>query len=342
MVMTDELFKNMVDIPSVSGNENKFQEFVDSELKSITSSNFEDVMGNYITTIGSGKEKVLITAHADEVGFIVTYINDQGYIYVQPVGGIDADIAVGQVVTIQTKNGPVTGIFGRAEIWDTASSKDKDDITPFKELWIDIGANKKTKELVSIGDPVIFITSIYNLPDAHVLSRAADDKLGVFTVIRTAKNFAEATNPNVTLYIATTTQEEVGSRGVQPVATHVQPKYSIVIDTVPATDVPSADSEELGRIVIGGGPTISRGSNTDHELFAMVTQVAEREQIHFQIEAEPGPTATDADSLQITGSGSATIIIGIPVRYTHFPAQVFSWDDVENCIKLISEVLKSL
>lgn len=340
--MIDQLLQKLVDVPSVSGNEKQFQQIVDNELRSITPSNFEDIMGNYITKIGTGNDKVVITAHADEVGFIVTYISDEGYLYVQPVGGIDPDIAVGQVVCVQTKNGPISGIIGRAEVWATASSKENHEITPFKQLWVDIGAIAKAKELVSIGDLVIFNTSIYELPDSHLLARGADDKLGVYSIIKTAQFFAADINPKISLYVAATAQEEVGSRGVPPVVAYIQPKYSIVIDTIPATDMPIADSEELGKITIGMGPTISRGSNTNEELFSIFTAIAEREKVPFQIEAEPGPTATDADSFQITGSGSATIIIGIPVRYTHFPAEVFNWHDVENCIKLIGIFLKQL
>lgn len=340
--MVDPLFKNLIDIPTVSGNENQFQRFVDNVLKSVAASRFEDVLDNFIATIGTGADKVLITAHADEVGFIVTFISDSGYIYVQPVGGVDADISVGQVVSIQTKRGLLTGIIARAEVWLTASSKEKEDITPFKDLWIDIGPNRKAKELVAIGDPVIFKTSLYELPDAYVLARGADDKLGVYTVIKAAQQFAAEVNPNITLFAATTAQEEVGSRGGTPLANQVQPKYSIVIDTMPATDVPVADAEELGRIYLGAGPTISRGGNTNHGLYDVFVESAAREQIPYQIEAEPGPTATDADTIQITGSGSATIILGIPMRYTHFPAEVFNWNDVENCVKLLCAVLKTL
>lgn len=342
--MIDPLLQKLVNIPSVSGNEKLFQKLVNDELESVSVSGFEDVLGNHIAKIGSGNEKIMITAHADEVGFIITYISDEGFLYVQPVGGVDADVAVGQVVTIQTKKGPLTGIIGKAENWATASSKDddNDEVIPFNKLWVDIGATSKTKDAVSIGDLVTYNASIYELPDAHFLARGADNKLGVYTVIKTAERFAEDANSDVTLYVATTAQEEVGSRGVPPVVSRVQSKNSIVIDTTPATDTPEADKEELGQIQLGSGPTISRGSNTNAELFTKFTELAKREKIPFQVEAEPGPTATDADSFQTLDEGSSTIVIGIPVRYTHFPAELFSWQDVENCIKLVSAFLKEL
>lgn len=342
--MVDPLFQSLVSVPSVSGNEKLFQKLVDNALKSISPSSYEDILGNHITKIGSGNNKVMITAHADEVGFIVTYISNEGFVYVQPVGGIDADVAVGQVVTVQTKSGPITGIIGRAENWTTASSKNKDndEITPFSKLWIDLGAKNKVNELVALGDLVNYQTSVYELPDSHVLARGADNKLGVYSVIKTAQVLSQEINDKITLYAATTAQEEVGSRGVPPVVAHVQPNISVIIDTMAATDTPAADIEEMGHVQLGFGPTISRGSNTNAELFTTFKQVAEREKIPFQVEAEPGATATDADAFQITGAGSSTIIIGIPVRYMHFPAQVFSWQDVDNCIKLIHAFLKNL
>ena len=123
--MIEELFKKLVEIPSISGNESVFQQLVAKELAPYSQTKFADILNNYTVSVGNGSEKVLITAHADEVGFIITYINEDGFLYFQPVGGIDADVAVGQLVTILTHNGPISGIIGKEEIWDTASSDQK-------------------------------------------------------------------------------------------------------------------------------------------------------------------------------------------------------------------------
>jgi putative aminopeptidase FrvX len=338
----EDLFEKLVAIPSISGNESLFQQLVAKEFSEYSQVKFSDVLNNFTVQIGEGSEKVLITAHADEVGFIVTYISDDGFIYFQPVGGIDPDIAVGQIVTILTANGPISGIIGKEEVWDTASAEPQEKITPYKELWIDIGAGENTSKLVSVGDVVFYDTGTRKLPDPYRLARGADDKLGVYSLIELVRSFAKEPNANVSLFAVTTTQEEIGSRGAQPVVTKIAPQYSIIIDTIAATDTPIADREELGDIRLDAGPAISRGSNTNPDLFVILQEIAKREKIPFQIDAEAGPTSTDADPIQVSGIGTATIVVSIPVRYSHFPGQVFSWNDVENCIKLVSVFLKSL
>lgn len=340
--MSLDLFQKLVSIPSISGNESVFQQLVAREFSHYSQVKFADILNNFTVQVGEGKEKILITAHADEVGFIVTFINDDGFIYFQPVGGIDADIAVGQVVTILSMNGPISGIIGKEEVWDTASSEAQETIIPYKNLWIDIGANSKAKELVSVGDPVIYDMGFRQLPDDYILARGADDKLGVYALVELIRIFSSDINPNVSLFAVTTTQEEIGSRGAQPAVNKISPKYSIIIDTIAATDTPISDKEEIGDIKLAAGPAISRGSNTNPDLFVILEEIAKREKIPFQIDAEAGPTSTDADPIQISGMGTATIVVSIPVRYTHFPGEVFCWQDVENCIKLVAAFLKNL
>jgi len=338
----DELFKKLVGIPSVSGTESLFQQFVARELSRVSSTKFTDVLNNFIAQVGNGSQKVLLTAHADEVGFIVTYINEDGFIYFQPVGGVDADVAVGQIVRILTREGELRGMIGRAETWDTASDKDSGTFIPFKELWIDIGTHKRASELVSIGDSIVFDTSCYELRDSFMLARGADNKLGVYALIRLVNLFSQDPNQEVTLFAVTMAQEEIGSRGAQAVVNRIRPQYALIIDTIGATDTPIADKEEIGQINLGGGPVISRGSNTNADLSFLLEEIAKRENIPFQVEAESGPTATDADAIQISGLGSATIVVSIPVRYTHFPGQVLYWTDVEHCIKLVGSFLQSI
>lgn len=338
----DELFQKLVAIPSISGDEALFQQFVASELSKHSENRFQDVLNSLTVQVGNGPQKVLLTAHADEVGFIVTYISDEGYIYFQPVGGIDADIAVGQVVRILTRAGEVKGIVGRAEVWDTASAEYSENITPYKELWIDIGDNEHAQEVISVGDQIIYDTGYYKLGGNYALARGADNKLGVYCVIKLVEQFAQQTNPEASLFAVTMAQEEIGSRGAQAVVNRVQPQYSLIIDTIGATDTPITDKEEIGEITLGAGPTISRGSNTNADLFFVLEEIAKRENIPYQVEAEAGPTATDADAIQISGLGSATAVISIPARYTHFPGEVFCWDDVQNCIKLVGAFLRTV
>ncbi|MBI4130168.1 M42 family peptidase, partial [Candidatus Roizmanbacteria bacterium] len=168
------------------------------------------------------------------------------------------------------------------------------------------------------------------------------DKLGIYVLIQLVQTIAQNPNPYVSLYAVTTTQEEIGSRGAVPAVNHIGPKYSIIIDTIRATDTPIANKEEIGKVGLGAGPVITKGSNTNPDLFFILKEIAKRENIPFQVEADAGPTATDADPIQISGTGTATIVVGIPIRYTHFPLEVFCWDDVTNSVKLLTFFLKSL
>jgi putative aminopeptidase FrvX len=336
-----KLFKQMVEIPSVSGHESLFQKLISHELAGFGDSRFQDLLGSLTFQAGKGKESVMLTAHADEIGFIVTYIDDAGFIYFQPIGGVDADITVGQFVRILTATGDVYGIVGREESWPTASdAEDTDTIKPFKSLWIDIGTNAKTSEIVRVGDTVMFDTMHHDLGTTHCLARGADNKLGVFVITEAFKLFAKKKNPDVSLFAVMTTQEEIGSRGAMPVANRIRPKYSIIVDTIGATDLPVADKEELGLVKVGGGPVIGRGPNIDPDLFYLMKEIARREKIEYQLEAEGGPTATDADPIQVSGGGSATIVVSIPLRYHHFPGEIFAWSDIEGCIKLVSAFLQ--
>ena len=340
--MSVELFKKLVEIPSVSGNESLFQQLVSKEFASYSEVKFSDVLNNFTVEVGGGKEKVLITAHADEVGFIVTYIDEDGFIYFQPVGGVDADVAVGQVVKVLTQSGPISGIIGKEETFDTASAEADSEIVPYKDLWIDIGDTGKAKELVSVGDDVVYDMDLRLLPNNFFLARGADDKVGVYALIELIRSFGKKPNPEVSLFAVTTTQEEIGSRGAQPAVNKISPKYSIIIDTIAATDTPLADREEIGDIRLGAGPAISRGSNTNADLFVILEALAKRENIPYQVNASAGPSSTDADPIQISGIGTATIVVSIPVRYTHFPGEIFSWSDLDGCIKLIGVFLQSL
>lgn len=338
----DEYFKTLIRTPSISGEESLLQKTVIRELEPYGKEMFGDLINNCSVRVGAGPENVLITAHEDEIGFIITYINPQGFLYFQPIGGVDPDITVGQVVNVLTTRGPVAGIVGKEEEWETVSSEKSDTIKPYRELWIDIGSKKVATEVVKVGDLVVFDTTYKELPDNYVMARGADNKVGVYIVSEVVKRFSKDPNPLVSLYGVATAQEEIGSRGVGPVVNRIRPRYSVIVDTAIATDVPIADIEEQGDLQLGKGPAISRGSSVDPDLFFILKETAKRTKIPYQVISGANFKATDADPIQISGLGSSTILVCIPMRYHHFPAEIFCWDDVENCITLIILFLKSL
>ena len=331
----DSLYKKLVDTHSISGKEQHFQTIVESELSPFCKVD-RDQLKNAFFRFGSGEKTVTLSAHADEVGFIVTYISDDGFIYFQPVGGIKYDIAVGSIVVIYTATGPVKGIIGRAK------AKQPSEISSFEDLWIDSGAGGNVKDIVSVGDVIGFDVGYYDLPNRYALSRGADNKLGVFTLIKTMQNVSKKPNQNLTVCAITTSQEEIGSRGAKLAFKNTNTEYSIVLETTNATDSPESQKKKEGEVILGNGPVITRGANTNDNMFQHLLAIAKKNGIPYQLIAETREASNDARVTQIQGSGESTAIINLPVRYMHFTAQIFHWDDVENAIRLVSAYLGDL
>lgn len=334
--MDKAFFKELVDIQSISGDEGRIQTRVEKELEPIGTAE-RDAIGNRLWTIGNGQKKVLITAHIDEVGFIVTYINEKGYLYFQPVGGVYKNIAVGQEIVIMSKKGPVNGIIG--------AQQSEGPVRSYKELWIDIGCGSKgaehVKTMVEVGDRVCFNVNCHELADSMMLARGTDNKAGVYVLVKALLEYIKEPNANITLYAVTAVQEEVGSRGIQPIVTKIKPDIGIILDTTHATDLPESEKEVEGETQIGYGPTIYRGPNIDETLFRTAVDIAHKEGIAIQLHADAKESSTDADQVQRYGQGNALVMM-TPVRYMHLPAQVFSKRDVDDLVKLTVALLKSL
>jgi tetrahedral aminopeptidase len=328
-------FKELITIPSISGDEQELQKLVDRELKKHVDTIHTDILGNNIKEIGKGKIKVMLTAHCDEVGFIVTYVDEKGFAYFQPIGGIDKDIAVGQRVKIKTNDGIISGVIGR----DTEHEITKQ--SKMKDLWIDTGVAEKGNK-IAVGNRIFFDTYYDELQNNCIIARGGDNAVGVYITTEITKIFSKDPNKNLKLVTVLSTQEEIGLRGAHIAVKEVAPKYAFVIDTTDATDTPNASKEQQGAIYIGRGPVISYGPGTDKNLFFKLKEIAEREKIPLQIVAQANKTSTDTDTIQIGSMGVMSMIVSIPVRYMHTPNVLFHWQDVEHTIQLITSMLKHL
>jgi putative aminopeptidase FrvX len=329
------LFEDIVAIPSVSGNEQDLQKRIDKELRQYVDKITTDALGNNIKVTGQGKTKIMLTAHCDEVGFIVTYIDEKGFAYFKPVGGIKKDIAVGQKVKIITDNGMIPGVIGRDA---TNPITDK---SQTKELWIDIGITEKT-DTIAVGARVFFDTTYELLQANCAIARGGDNAVGVYATTEITKAFSKNSNRELQLITVLSTQEEVGLRGAHVVVKEVNPNYSFIIDTIDTTDTPNAAIEDEGKIILGKGPVITFGAGTDDNLFGQFKKIATKEKIPLQIIAQASDTSTDTDEIQVGNMGVVSMIVSIPVRYMHTPNVLFCWDDVENTIKLITSMLAHL
>ena len=301
-----------------------------------------DQHGNSFAVVNeNGSPRIMLAGHADEIGLMVTHVDEQGYLYFTGLGGWDVQVLPGQRTRIKTKKGIVLGVIGRKPIHlldDEARKK----VVKMEDLWIDIGAKdaKEAKKLIDIGDPAVLDYEFADLCGSLATARGFDDRIGAFVVLEAAR-LATKMKPKAAIYAVATVQEEIGVRGATTSAFGIDPQVGIAVDVGFATDTPmmSKEKKRVGDAKMGGGPIVTRGPNVNTPLFDRIVKTAKAKEIPVQIHAYPRPTGTDARAIQVTRAGVATGLIGVPSRYMHSPSEVVHLDDVENCAKLIAETI---
>jgi putative aminopeptidase FrvX len=334
-----QFFKELVEAPSPSGFEQPAQRIIRKNLADVADDIRTDVMGNVVAHIAgpAGAPRLMLAGHCDEVGFMIKYIDDRGYLFFAPIGGVDAHLVPGQRVTVHTSGGPVAGVVGKRPIHQI-EAKDREKVIPFKSQFIDIGCMDKESAvaLVSIGDPVTFSVGVERLQGTRLTSRALDDKMGAFIVAQVLREVRRQNRLSVDLYGVSTVQEEVGLRGGSTSAYGVQPDIGIAVEVGFASDYPDADHKDVGEILLGKGPVIARGPNINPVLFDLLMVTAEAEKIPCQVIGIPRATGTDANVMQLVHGGVVTALVSIPLRYMHTPVEVLDWADIEGAVKLLS------
>ncbi len=329
-------FEELINIASPSGYESKAIELWKSRLQGLEAKIDIDIHGNGIAVLNQGKRpKIMFASHIDEIGFMVKYIDDRGYIYFSPVGGIDSHLVPGQRVKIITKTGDVLGVIGKKPI-HLLEQEERKKVSKIQDLWIDIGSDnsKETKSKVDIGDIAVIDVGLKVLNDDKIVGRGFDDKAGVFVISEVLRNLSEKMNI-ASLYGVSTVQEEIGLRGAKTSSYGISPDIGIAIDMTFAGDFPSMDKRKTGDIKLGSGPVIARGPNISPKVFDLLVGLAKKENIPYQIEAQSRGTGTDANAIQLTKSGIATGLVSIPLRYMHTPVEVISTKDLENTVALL-------
>ncbi len=336
--------KELVETPSPSGYEQPAQRVIRKQLEAVSDQLHTDVMGNQIALLkGQGGPKVMLAGHCDEIGFMVQYVDDQGFIFFGAIGGVDPHLSPGQRILIHTAKGEVNGVIGKKAI-HLIEPKDRDTVIKLKDQFIDIGCSSRaeTEKLVQIGDPVTFAVGVQRLQGDRVTSRAFDDKMGSFIVTEVLKKVAEQGGAVADLFAVSTVQEEVGLRGGTTSTYGVQPDVGIVVEVTHATDYPEVEQKGIGRVEVGKGPVIARGANINPALFDLIINTAQAENIPVQVIGVPRATGTDANVMQLSRGGVATALLGIPLRYMHTPVEVLSLADLEHAIALLTAVVKKI
>jgi len=286
----------------------------------------------------------MLAGHTDEIGFMISYIDDNGFLYFRGIGGWDPQVLPGQRVWIMTGAGRLTGVIGRKPI-HLLEEEERKKVVKFEDLWIDIGAKDKeeAEKLVSIGDPIVLAYGFEELRNGIAASRGFDDKSGAFVVLEAARMLAQLA-PQAEVYAVATVQEEVGLRGARTSAFGIDPKVGIAVDVGFATDTPGMDKEKkkVGEAKMGKGPIIARGPNINGKLFELLVETAKDKKIPYQLEGAPRGTGTDANAIQLTRAGVATGLVSIPNRYMHSPCELVNLEDMENIYKLLAYTVEQI
>ncbi len=347
MLSPDSLtfLKRLLDAPGPSGFETLASRAWRAEAEKFAERITSDVAGNCIAEINpGGSPTILVDGHLDEIGVIIQYIEDDGFLYISPIGGWDAQVLVGQRIRILGADGDVFGVIGRKPI-HLSKDSDRKRAVKFEELWLDIGAKNRAEaeSRVAVGDPGVIDSRAHDFPNNRIVSRSIDDRIGAFAALEVLRRYAE-TPGTARLVAAGTTQEEIAwtGGGALVAANIVRPKMAIVIDVTFASDHPDIEKKEIGDHRLGSGPVISRGALLSPVVIRLLRDAAERRKIPYTIHAAGRETATNADAIHIAQEGVATALVSIPNRYMHSPNEMVSLDDVDHTVELIVEACRAV
>ncbi len=338
-----KFLKDLVSAPSPSGFEAPAQAVVRDYLKPVADKITIDRNGNLIALKkGSGKLKVMVVGHADEIGLIVNHIDEQGYLYVKSLGGFDVNLLPGLRLDIYHQGKVVRGIIGKKPIHMMRGSDDNPKLK-MEDLWIDIGAASKEEALkkVAIGDVITYHSVFEQLSDDLIVSKATDNKVGVYVAAAVMQELAKKAL-KASYYAVASVGEETTMRGARTSAWQIEPDIAIAVDVTFTSDIPGADKRVFGDVALAKGPTLSIGAALHPAVHARLLDVAKKHKLPIQIEIAPGRTGTDADAIHDLKGGAAMAVVGIPNRYMHSPNEVISLKDLDAAVKLITEFVLSL
>lgn len=301
-----------------------------------------DVNGTSYARLQGTGPVVVLEGHIDEIGLMITDIDDDGFLWFRGIGGWDDQILTGQRVRIIGSAGPVAGVIGRRPA-HLLSSDDRAKASEIKSLWIDIGAANRDEasRLVTVGDPAVLEQPVVTLPNNRIAGRGIDNRCGAFVALETLRALSEE-RPSLDIYAVAATQEEITFLGAHTSAYRLEPSVAIILDVTHATDHPDADRRGGGDQRIGGGPVLARGSAAHPLVFQRLRAAAEAEGLPYGIEATPRRTGTDADAFAPTRGGVPTGVVSIPNRYMHSPNELISLDDLDAAVTLIARFVRDL
>ncbi len=336
-----EFLKRLLDTPGPSGFETPAARVWRAEAESFASGVDVDVAGNsYASLPGGAEPRIMLAGHVDEIGLMITHVDDDGFLYVDGIGGWDPQVLVAQRIRFLTRRGDVVGVVGKKPI-HLIKPEEKEKAVKLTDLWVDVGARSRdeaTEMGIRVGDPGVVDTRLLELGKGLIASRAVDNRIGAFVVLEVLRELAGGDAPAAQVTAVATTQEEISysGGGARPSAYRLDPAVAIAVDLTFSTDAPGVEKNQLGEHKLGSGPVLSRGSAIHPLVFERLAETAEREGIPYTIQGSPRNTSTDADAIYLSRHGVATGVISVPNRYMHSPNEVVALDDVDATVRLIA------
>ena len=305
-----------------------------------------DAYGNAWATLEGGRDgrRIMLEAHADEIGYMVRHITAEGFIYVDRIGASDAATARGRRVEIFGDKGTVRGVIGNIAIHIRDRNDEK--VPEVHHLAIDIGASS-AKEVaragIRVGHPAVYADGVEELGTNKLCGRALDNRIGGFIIAEVLARLSKRKSrlPS-TIHAVNSVQEEIGGHGATMISNRLMPDVAIILDVTHATDTPHVDAKKHGTVRLGGGPTLTHGAANHVEVVKRLIEVAEKHEITVQHEAASRTTGTDADVIFTQQSGIPSALVSLPLRYMHSVVEMAHLDDVEQAIQLLVAFAESV
>jgi len=333
-----EFFIRLLETPSPSGYERPIQDVVRQYVGDFADEITTDVHGNVVACRNpGGKIRLMLAGHCDQIGMLISQIDENGFLYAQTIGGWDPQQLIGQRMSVWTDSGPVPAVIARKAI-HLLTEEERKQVVKTKDLWLDIGAKDKEEAegVVRVGDAVTLKLGYQEMRNGLANSPGMDDKTGLWVVMEALRR-VDAQKMNCALYAVSTVQEEIGLRGARTSAYGIDPHAGIAVDVTHATDCPTIDKKQEGEISLGEGPVIYRGPNMNPAVTAKLISAAEEKEIPFQLAASGRAQPNDANSIQINKAGVATGLVSVPNRYMHSAGEMISLDDIDASANLLAE-----
>lgn len=333
--MDREFLTRLLECTSVSGYEEPLQDAVESEMRAYADEIRRDEMQNLVCVLNpESPTRIMLSAHADEIGLMISHIREDGRLQVIDRGGIIPASYPGRQVKIRAAAGEVYGVV---EAYRELFQKEN---LGTRELLIDIGAKDRADALryVNIGDPVVPDTLIRRMANGRFSARALDDRIGVFIIMEALKR-AKERGCGAGVYAASTTGEETTKNGAYWSSARIKPTLAVVVDVTYVGDYSGMDPSETGEVALGNGPVLCYSPIVAKNLNTEMARCAEKAEIPFQWEVASRLSYTDADKIHFSNEGVPVVLVSVPLRYMHLPAEVADENDVENCIRLLTEFL---